>query len=134
VLELKVDKRVHERRLIKPSYISDKYSPEKQAELLALNKEAEAKNAVQESLHAEKVNRLVHFCQRHGFETQVCYCDLCRFDPDKTGHVQMVYKINKVPGTILLLSDVRIEYGPDTREGNTDKNRIFEDGVCAYRA
>ncbi len=142
VLELKVNNDVPYSELMDIEFIDQYERPAMKKKKEASNKVADAYNKASRVTQDKKTKRLVKFYEKFGFETQDCHCDKCRLYPEVKRHIQMVYKQNKTPGTILLLSDVQWEVGPNKR--STDNNpwsqmfyreiRTYEDGVNAYRA
>jgi len=79
-----------------------------------------AENALKNEEKAQEAARLVAFYRKSGFETHACQCDRCRWSSqnstDTPDHVEMVHRLGKTDGTILLPTEVEDEYGPETRD------------------
>jgi hypothetical protein len=79
-----------------------------------------AENALKNEEKAQEAARLVAFYRKSGFETHACQCDHCRWSSqnstDTPDHVEMVHRLGKTDGTILLPTEVESEYGPETRD------------------
>ncbi len=103
-LELKVDMRVKD---LDDEWYSD--GEDDTGEEKVKRAQAVADNALKEAVQAQKVTRLVSLYQANGFETQTCHCDLCRWNSAEQQHIQMVHRLVRVDGTILLKTEILIE-------------------------
>jgi hypothetical protein len=129
-LELKVDKRVKD---LDNEWYGDE--EDDTAEEKVKRAQAVAADALKTAEQAQKVRRLVSLYRANGFETQTCHCDLCRWNSVEQEHIQMVHRLGRVDGTILLKTEIFIERRVESGERVPGRETgMYESGQGAFTA